>query len=217
MGIMGWTRKSNQTANRVWDGQHRFEHWYRDNQVYFITARCREQFPAFASEEAKEIFWDYFNRLTDQFGFHPWVTSLLDNHYHTIGYLEVGENLPKMMRRLHGAVAKLVNDLLEAQYQARQLQLPCPPLNDQGRLLPFWRDTKNKNYFDGWLRDAKQGRLTYQYVLKQAVRHGIAGDWRAYPHTRIGLAFDKAMHFAEQRGAYLTGVPYKRYEQGRGT
>ena len=39
------------------------------------------------------------------------VTSLLDNHYHTVGWLEIGADLPKMMQRIH-AVAKLVNDIL---------------------------------------------------------------------------------------------------------
>ena len=33
------------------------------------------------------------------FGFFPWVTSLLNNHYHTLGYLRVGENLGPMMQR----------------------------------------------------------------------------------------------------------------------
>lgn len=42
-------------------GRHRFEHWYRDNTIYFITARCRDRYPAFASDRAKEIFWERFD------------------------------------------------------------------------------------------------------------------------------------------------------------
>jgi REP element-mobilizing transposase RayT len=117
--------------------RHRFEHWLADNQVYFITARCRDQFPAFASEVAKAVFWNQFDKYTTEFGFTPWVTSLVDNHYHTLGYLRVGDNLPKMMQRLHGSVSKLVND-----------QLP-------ERRLPFWRDAEGKSYFDGCIRDEK--------------------------------------------------------------
>ncbi|MEM9020284.1 MAG: hypothetical protein AAGC44_06945 [Planctomycetota bacterium] len=77
-------------GNRVYQGQHRREHWYIDNQVYFITARCRGKFPAFQSEMAKAVFWDRFDHYTDAYGFTPWVTSLLNNHYHTLGYLKVG-------------------------------------------------------------------------------------------------------------------------------
>ena len=43
-----------------------------------------------------------------------------------------------MMQRLHGSVAKLVNDLLPQ------------------RLTPFWRDAEGKGYFDGCIRDEKQ-------------------------------------------------------------
>lgn len=84
----------------------------RDNTVYFITARCRDCFPAFQSEDAKRVFWDRFGHWAGVYGFVPWVTSLMSNHYHALGYLKVGENLGPMMQRIHGSVAKLVNDLL---------------------------------------------------------------------------------------------------------
>ena len=91
-------RKSNTSPRERYDGKHRFEHWYRDNQVYFITARCRNRFRTFAADEAKAIFWNKFERYTTEFAFTPWVTSLLDNHYHTLGYVKIGENLPTSAR-----------------------------------------------------------------------------------------------------------------------
>src|SRR3954465_12348667 len=94
------------------DGRHRFEHWYRDNTVYFITARCRDRYAAFKSEEAKAVFWNRFTHWTAAHGFVPWVTTLLDNHYHTVAYLRVARELGEMMRKVHGSVAKRVNDLL---------------------------------------------------------------------------------------------------------
>src|SRR3954469_1515701 len=94
------------------NGKHRFEHWYRDNTVYFITARCRDRVAAFAAEQAKQIFWDRFEHYCKQYGFVPWVTSLLHNHYHTLGYLKTGENLGPFMQHVHGSIAKLVNDTL---------------------------------------------------------------------------------------------------------
>jgi len=195
---MSGIRKSQPASRRVYRGKHRFEHWYRDNQVYFITARCRGRFPALASENAKLIFWDRFEHYTTRHGFTPWVTSLLDNHYHTIGYLRRGDELGRMMRGLHGSVPKLVNDLLPA------------------RRVPFWSDQRDKDYFDGCLRDAKQGRLTYRYVLTQAVRHGLVIDWRDYPHTRIDVGLERAIKRALELNAFLTGVPYKRYQGGHG-
>jgi REP element-mobilizing transposase RayT len=132
-------------------GVSRFEHWYRDNTVYFVTARCRDRFRAFASEEAKQIFWDRFDHYTQQFGFEPWFASLMDNHYHFGGHLLIGKNLGVMMQRIHGSVAKLVNDILPE----------CR--------VPFWREQGRQNdYYDGCFRDPLQCRRACRYTLKQA-------------------------------------------------
>ena len=187
-------RKSSSSSVEHFKNRHRFEHWYIDNQIYFLTARCRDRFPAFASERAKEIFWNRFDHYADEFGFTPWVTSLLDNHYHSLGYLPVGENLGKMMQRLHGSVAKLVNDTLPE------------------RRVPFWSEKGHRDYFDGCIRDETQCRRAYKYTLRQAVRHGIAADWRDYAHTRAPIDLDRGVKRALELKAFLEGVPYKRYQ-----
>src|ERR1700722_4323803 len=120
--LMSRFESSSHSPNERWDGRHRFEHWYRDNTVYFLTARCRDRFPAFASDQAKQIFWDRFNHWAHEYGFFPWIATLIDNHYHGLGYLKEGKNLGQMMRKLHGSVAKLVNDALPQRH------------------LPFWRE-----------------------------------------------------------------------------
>ena len=182
-------RKSAPKRREVFDGQHRFEHWYRDNRVYFITSRVRGGSPAFASEPAQAIFWDRFACYTGRFDFVPWVTTLMVNHYHTLGYLRVGENLGQMMRRLHGSVAKLVNDTLEI------------------RIVPFWRDRPDKNYFDGCIRDEVQCRRAYRYVLMQSVRHGICADWRAYPGTRVGVELERGLRPRDRAQGVSPGSP----------
>jgi hypothetical protein len=188
------THKTSRAFRPIADGVHRFEHWYRDNQVYFISARCRDQFPAFAAGRAKSIFWDRFDHWTRNYSFAPWVTSLVDNHYHTVGYLRDGRNLGELMRRLHGSIAKLVNDTLGA------------------RLVPFWRGKDAHDYFDGCLRNSIQGCRTYRYVLGQAGRHGLCADWRDYPHTRVDVEMERAIARAMELGAFLEGIPYKRYD-----
>jgi REP element-mobilizing transposase RayT len=190
-------RTSSSTAREHYNGRHRFEHWYLDNQVYFLTARCRDRYPAFASESAKAIFWDRFDHYTVKYGFTPWVTSLLDNHYHTLGYLRVGNNLPEMMRRLHGSVAKLVNDVLPE------------------RRLPFWREAGHRDYFDGCIRDENQCRRAYQYTLIQAERHGIVDDHRNYRHTRAPIELERGLKRALELKAFLEHVPYPRYQRRR--
>lgn len=191
---MSFTRKSSYTRNTKYKDQHRFEHWARDTQVYFITARCRDKFLAFESEAAKQVFWDRFNHYTQLHGFEPWVTTLLDNHYHTVGFLNRGKELGGMMRKIHGSVAKLVND-----------QLP-------ERRVPFWHDKRHHDYFDGCLRDVSQLRRSFRYTLLQAVRGGLVRDYRDYPHTIVRVDLDTAIQLATNRNALLLGVRYKRYE-----
>ena len=187
-------RKSSISSDEFYDGHHRYEHWYRDNSVYFLTSRCRGKTHVFASEEAKAVFWDRFDHYTKLYEFTPFVTTLLDNHYHTEGYLKTGEALGEMMRKLHGSVAKLVNDLLPE------------------RRVPFWRDEGDKDYFDGCIRDQTQCRRAYRYTYAQARRHGLCTDPANYPHTRINVKIDAAVKRALELGAFLESVPYKRYE-----
>ena len=203
---MSYTQKSNSATPKTYRGKHRFEHWYRDNQVYFITARVADRRPAFASKAAKQIFWAAFDRYTQEAGFTPWITSLLDNHYHTLGYLKRGLDLPTMIKGLHGSTAKQVNDLLEA----GGIHSPCP------RIKPFWSTNGHNTYFDGCIRDETQARRAYRYVRLQPVRHGITLTPDTYPHTHLNISLDRALRRAAQLQAYLPGVPYKRY-QGRTT
>ncbi len=189
-------QKVSRSTNSEYRGRHRCEHWLIDNQVYFITARCRDRQPLFAPEEAKAVYWERFDYYTREYGFVPWVTSLLGNHYHTLGYLRVGKNLPILMQRLHGSVAKLVNDL------------------QPERVPNFWRDAKGKEYFDGCIRDEKQARRSYRYTLLQAVRHSVVTEWPEYPHTRVDVELEAAIKRSHELNAFLEGVPYKRY-QGR--
>ena len=190
-------KKSSHTQNEFWDGQHRFEHWYRDNSVYFITSKVRDGFHAFASERAKLIFWDRFDCYTTQHGFIPWITTLLDNHYHTLGYLKDGSQLGEMMRKLHGSVAWMVMKEINVRH------------------VPFWRERGHRNYFDGCIRDVLQARRAYRYTLMQAVRARIVRDYLDYPHTRAAIELECAVARALELKAFLEEVPYARYERHR--
>ena len=192
---MGRLYKSSHTHNQHFDGKHRFEHWYRDNTVYFITARCLDRFPAFASDQAKAIFWDRFEHWAAAFSFIPWITTLMNNHYHTIGYLREGRNLGPFMQRFHGSTAKLVNDTLRV------------------RRTPFWRNGQGHDYFDGCLRDPLQCRRAYRYTWFQCRRAGICADPRDYPHTRAPIAVERGIRRAVELNAFLADVPYRRYER----
>ena len=154
-----------------------------------------DQFHAFKTEEAKRIFWDRLAHYCAEFGLIPWIVTLMSNHYHILGYLKRGENLGPMMQRLHGSVAKLVNDTLPV------------------RQVPFWRSRSRGDYFDGCLRDELQCRRAYRYTYLQSVRAGLVRDPKDYPHTRVYVDLDKGVKRALELKAFLEEVPYKRYER----
>ena len=185
------------TRREFHQGQHRFEHLYADNMVYFITARCRDRYPAFESEEAKAVFWDRFYHYAKLHRFVPWVTTLMNNHYHTLGYLYEGKQLGQMMRKIHGSVAKLVNDVLPE------------------RRRTFWREQGGRDYFDGCVRDELQCRRAYRYTLTQCVRHRICLDPTHYPDTRVNIDLERGLRRATELGAFLYNVPYARYHRKR--
>ncbi|HYE18702.1 MAG TPA: hypothetical protein VEA69_09675 [Tepidisphaeraceae bacterium] len=179
-------------------GKRRFEHWYRDNTAYFITASTRGHARCFETDEAKWIFWDRFEHYTREHAFETWVVTPMDTHYHFIGHLRNGKSLGEMMRKLHGPVAKLVNDTLEDRHR------------------PFWRDKGGMDYFDGCLRDARQLRKAYCYTQLQSERHGVCRDWSTYKHTRIYVPLHRCAKYAVEREVFMSEVEYARYP-GKGS
>ena len=188
-------RRSSRSAHRVYEGRRRFEHWYVDNQIYFITARCFGGFPAFRGEDAKAVFWGRLTHYAEEAEFRLWIASVMPNHYHFMGYAKFGEPVGVMMQRLHGAVAKLVND-----------RLP-------DRRKPFWVDKLGRTYFDGCIRDETQCRRAYRYIQRQPVRHGICARREDYPHTRSWGGLDAGVRRALELGAFMEWMPYRRYDE----
>ena len=181
------------SSQRKWEAggckRHRREHWLVDNQIYFITARCHEGLRVFEGENAKAVFWTCFDRHTAAQQAVPIITSLIDNHYHTLLYLKLGSKLPTLMKHLHGSASKLTNDLREAA--------------GRPRLPHVWQAGLRDSYFDGCIRNATQFRRTYRYVKRQGVRHGLVHPGESYPHTRVRVALEPALKRALELDAFL--------------
>lgn len=116
------------------------------------------------------------------------------NHYHTMGHLQIGVELGEMMRKLHGSIAKLVND-----------QLP-------ERRKPFWHDRRHHDYFDGCIRDEKQLTRAYRYIATQAKRSNLNPN---DVQTQVRVELGEGLRFAVERRALLWGVEYARYKRSK--
>jgi REP element-mobilizing transposase RayT len=155
----------------------------------------RNKHLAVRSEKAKEIFWDRFWFYVKKYNLYVWIVTLMDNHYHVIVHVQDKEVMPEFMQRLHGSVAKLVNDVLPERH------------------LPFWRTKGSRDYYDGCLRNEKQVRRAYKYTLKQAVRAGVVRDWRKYNHTKVLIHLGRGIKRAHELKSIPIEVPYERYRR----
>ena len=176
-------------------GRHRAEHWAIDNQIYFITARCRDRLPAFRAEEAKSVFWRQLHRKAEAHGFTLIIVSLMDNHYHLLGHLREGEQLHHMMHGLHGSVARYVNQITDLASQVK----------------PMFRERSNRQYMDGAVRSSKQFTRCFGYIERQSVRHRICKSAEDYPHTRVFVEMERARARALEISAFLHGVGDRRH------
>ena len=79
------------------------------------------------------------------------------------------------------------------------------------RRVPFWSEPGHQDYFDGCIRDEKQCRLAYRYILSQSVRNGLCKDWRDCPNTRVSIELDRGVRRAMELHAFMEEAPYKRY------
>ena len=52
-------------------------------------------------------------------------------------------------------------------------------------------------------------------VLTQCKRHLICDDPKDYPHTHVNIDLDRAIKRALELKAFMKGVPYKRYGEGK--
>jgi len=76
--------KVSATQPIAYNGHRRFEHWYVDNQIYFITARCTDRYPAFVSQAGQKIFWD------------RWLHYAKSTPIHSVDHIAGRQSLPRI-------------------------------------------------------------------------------------------------------------------------
>jgi putative transposase len=79
--------------------------------VFFVTARCLEQWHHFATAERRDFLQARLLTLAQHYGRRLEAWAVLVNHYHFVAHSPVGasESLPKFLRHLHGDSAREIN------------------------------------------------------------------------------------------------------------
>ena len=91
--------------------KHHPLHIYKDDALYFITARTVKKEKFFNTSEKKRIFRQTLKSVLEKYSYQLYAWIILDNHYHFLMKIATGENLKFFVKDLHSLSAKRINEL----------------------------------------------------------------------------------------------------------
>ena len=150
-------RKSAATKTESFKSHHRYEHWYLDNQIYFITARCRDSLPRLRERSSED------NLLGPLRSLHKTLRLCTVDHKPTRQPLPHARLSPYRRK-------PRPDDATPARFHRKTSQRHPTTTT----ACHSGAKSGNRDYFDGCIRNEKQCRLAYKYTQRQSVRHGIA-------------------------------------------
>ena len=134
-------------------------HFYVDNSPYFITAST-SQHKKLLTTEIKDLLQQLLHEVFTEYDWRldHWV--ILDNHYHLLVNSCKGQDLPRIISKIHNQSAQRINHLFPSQQSARK---------------KVW-----SNYWDYCPRDEQDYNLRLCYLLSNPVKHGyveMLSEW----------------------------------------
>ena len=136
---------------------HHPPHIYLDNTLYFITVSVNHKHRLLQPVGHKDFFRDQLKVLTAEFHVRLAAWVILDNHYHILSRSHVGQDLSRLLGRLHGRTAFELNG------------------RDGTRGRQVWH-----NYWDTCVRTEADYWTRFNYIHHNPVKHGYVGcmeDW----------------------------------------
>ncbi|KJV06456.1 REP-associated tyrosine transposase [Methylocucumis oryzae] len=141
------------------DYLHNPTHLFMDDTPYFITAANYQKQLLLQAPQLKERLLNAikYNFQRHHWALHHWV--ILDNHYHLLGQSPIGQDLPKIMTKIHG----------QSGYHIKQ--------TTQTQQRTWW------NYWDYCPRDEKDYLTRLNYLLMNPIKHGYTNNLNDYPFS----------------------------------
>jgi len=129
---------------------HHPPHIYRDNMIYFITARTVDQKSYFGTDAKKKLFCLCLKAGLQRFEIDLYAWVLLDNHYHLLLKISSGEDLSEFINFVNG----------KSSFELNKLE------NQQGRKIWY-------QYWDHCIRDELDFWKHFNYIHHNPVKHGF--------------------------------------------
>ncbi len=127
---------------------HHPPHIFKNNAIYFITARTIDKNPHFNTTEKKNIFCLCLKAGLQKFEVEIFAWVLLSNHYHLLIKIDKKESLSKFINYLHGKSSYELNKLNKIEKHK------------------IWHQ-----YFDRIIRSEKDFWTRFNYIHNNPIKH----------------------------------------------
>ena len=140
--------------------KHRPPHIYIDDTIYFITAGTVNKAKYFDNDKKKGILLDVINKACRKFLLDLIAWTILDNHYHILTGIDIGEKVPKFVNNLNANSSRLLNQ------------------HDKCQGRKVWHQ-----YFDRCIRQEEDYWTRFNYIHHNCVKHGYSDNMRDYKYS----------------------------------
>jgi len=141
---------------------HNPYHIYTDDTFYFITGAILHHAPLLGPSSHKQHLQEQLLELALAYDLDLKAWIILDNHYHILFHLTIGENLSSFIRSLHTRTAVTFN-----QWD-----------NQAGRQV-WW------NYWDWCIRNEQDYWHHFNYIHYNPIKHGCVQQLRDWPYSSL--------------------------------
>jgi len=163
---------------------HRPPHIYKDDILYFITARTIKKEKFFNAKEKKKILEKTLKEILERYCCDCFALAILDNHYHIIIKIKNGDDLKLFIKDLHSLSSQRLNKLEDK----------------KGRKIWF-------QYWDHCIRNEKDFFLHFNYIHHNPVKHGYIKTQEEV----LNYEFCSYKDWMNKKGAEWLASSFERY------
>jgi len=140
--------------------RHQPLHLYFDDTVYFLTSHTYRNKRILGTDLSKTLLLNKIRFGIDEFGYTLYAWVILDNHYHILLKTLSGDDLPKVISRIHAGLSYELNNIE----------------NMRGRKI--WQ-----NYWDRCIRSKSDFYKYFNYIHHNPIKHGIVSETAGYKYS----------------------------------
>ncbi len=155
-------------GSRLKSRRHQSVHLYLDNTYYFLTSHTYKNIVRLSSDKYKMLLFEKIKTWLESYEYKLLAWVILDNHYHILFETKKGDDLPKIVARIHTGFS----------YEVNKFE------HKPGRKI--WQ-----NYWDRCIRSEKDLWRYFNYIHQNPVKHSHANRMEDYKFSSYNMLVEK--------------------------